>query len=396
MKSLAVILLAGICLLPSLLPGQTTDNPTPWNGTWTTKYGQLRLIQDGRRVYGDYHDAGYIEARTAATNPNILRGTFQRKDGQWGLFQFNLARNQRHFSGAWNYNTVPDANAEKWTGEKTTDIPGPIVNAVGKKLYWAKPYENRFPEDIAKWVSSSDTPPRPDPPKPTPMPNPLVDDRNPRPKPKPLENAVVRVRLYGIQGKFSRGLGNLGVWVSHDLSGSFYTNASLVDKNGNRTRLLEMNGVPEMIWKRDAHNPHKAFARDTRKKYVGGADPQKTNPPPAIVRSMAEWERKNDAVLDYFWNNLFDPALEVRFNVPLDELNHPDNQLRVQLSGFLFEVNARKKEEARGRAEVVWLFQKDPMKSSGDFKTMVWKPSRGDSGVEWFVHAAASFSYPGH
>ena len=31
-------------------------------GTWSSSYGELRLIQEGNRIYGDYADKGVIDA----------------------------------------------------------------------------------------------------------------------------------------------------------------------------------------------------------------------------------------------------------------------------------------------------------------------------------------------
>ncbi len=401
MKTLAAAILALLCLLPPALRAQQPANL--WHGTFESKYGQLRLIQDGRRVYGDYHDAGYFEARTADGQPHILRGTFQRKDGQWGFFQFTMNQDRRRFTGAWAYEQPPTAQSDNWTGNKTSDTPGSLVNAVGKKFYWPKPYENRLPIVAVDWMAKGENVLDPTP-APTPAPN--KEETKPAPKPKPLENVIVRVRLYGIQGELSK-LFNPGsaFSVPHAVSGSFYVNTFLIDRRGGQTRLNEMNGVPEMIWERDAHNPHKARLKNPHKIHIDfpgkdgeiirSTDHQKTQTPPPIVRNMAEWERKSSLITGYIWDNLFNPALEVRFQVPLAELNNPDKQLRIQLTGHLFEVGRNKKEEPRGRAEVIWLYPKDPMKRSGDFKTLNWNPSRGDSGIKWHVHAAASFIYPG-
>ena len=55
----------------------------PWEGSWNTDFGELRLLQDDDRVYGDYDTTGMIEARVSPDG-RTLRGAFNRHDGQWG------------------------------------------------------------------------------------------------------------------------------------------------------------------------------------------------------------------------------------------------------------------------------------------------------------------------
>jgi hypothetical protein len=130
-----------------------------WNGTWDSDFGQLRLVQDGRRVYGDYANEGYFEGRTDIDRPFIVRGTFQKTDGNWGLFEFTLAQDRRRFAGKWEWNqSYPSANSAPWRGGKTANLTGPLIHAVGKKMYWAKPYENRFPIEVTDWMTTGKLP----------------------------------------------------------------------------------------------------------------------------------------------------------------------------------------------------------------------------------------------
>lgn len=177
---------------PSSPPTNSESNPPTspaiamasiWNGTWDSDFGQLRLVQDGRRVYGDYANEGYFEARTDRDRPFILRGTFQKENGDWGLFEFTMEQDHRRFGGPWEWTQkFPTANSARWTGRKTADITGPLVNAVGKPAYWAKPYEKRFPIEITEWMDTGKLPVSKKEPALTPnsMPAiPMVDDRFP-------------------------------------------------------------------------------------------------------------------------------------------------------------------------------------------------------------------------
>ena len=72
------------------------SNPIPWQGTWNSTYAPLRLVQDGKRVYGDYGDLGPIEATVVA--PGRIAGTFQNH-GKPGRIEFEL--NGDTFVGKW-------------------------------------------------------------------------------------------------------------------------------------------------------------------------------------------------------------------------------------------------------------------------------------------------------
>lgn len=400
--------------MPPASPNTSDNNPQAgamenlWNGTWDSDFGQLRLVQDGRRVYGDYANEGYFEARTDRDRPFILRGTFQKENGDWGLFEFTMAQDRRRFGGPWEWTQkFPTANSARWTGGKTADITGPLVNAVGKSAYWAKPYEKRFPIEVTEWMDTGKLPvseeqPAP-PPNPTPAPQPLPppnanDDKDVRSN-KTAENLIVRVRLYGLEGREKGRLLNNpnGMWTKQSVSGSFYVSARLIGPQGNEIKLTEKSGQAEMLWKRDRYNPHVAWVRDLRNSYVGlmdkdgnttrSTDPQKTQTPPPHIQKLTEWQKRDPEIAKLKWDNFFEPPLEATFIVSKKQLDQPDHQLRVQVSGFLFELGFRDKEEPKGRAEQVWLYAKDPMKRSGDFKYLEWKDT---SNRTWTLPASVS------
>ena len=70
-----VLLCLGLTLVLVAAPARATG---PWEGTWQTTYGEVRLRQDGARVWGDYIDqSGVIEARTSPDGRSLY-GTFLR------------------------------------------------------------------------------------------------------------------------------------------------------------------------------------------------------------------------------------------------------------------------------------------------------------------------------
>ena len=98
-----------------------------WQGAWSTTYGQLRLMQNGDHVFGDYKD-GTIEGIIDRSTGRV-RAIFRNPDGSTGYAEFMLVRDGS-FSGAfdWENQPLPRHNAgaadRKWTGWRTaTSIP---------------------------------------------------------------------------------------------------------------------------------------------------------------------------------------------------------------------------------------------------------------------------------
>ena len=103
---LVIVVLAMILFLnPSLLKADL------WQGSWQTTYGELRLHQQGNKVYGDYADRGIIEANYNPTKKE-LTGTYTNQLKQ-GTFSFQLKGNK--FTGTWKWST---GSGGKWNGSK--------------------------------------------------------------------------------------------------------------------------------------------------------------------------------------------------------------------------------------------------------------------------------------
>jgi len=119
----------------------------PWEGTWQTTYGEVRLRQDGARVWGDYIDqSGVIEARTSPDGRSLY-GTFLRADAGWGVIEFRLSGTG--WLGAWRWNDVPRPGDAAWNAAARIDAAPPVLTqAVGPGPFWpptfAGPPSGRF------------------------------------------------------------------------------------------------------------------------------------------------------------------------------------------------------------------------------------------------------------
>lgn len=109
-----------------------------WTGTWDSGHGDLRLIQEGERVYGDYADRGYFEGRVSQDG-NRLRGTFQyvSQRSRNGYIEFQRSGNS--FSGGWNWKKDGPVSASKgnWTGSLKSSARPNLKHATGQGDYWA-------------------------------------------------------------------------------------------------------------------------------------------------------------------------------------------------------------------------------------------------------------------
>lgn len=127
---------AAAALAAAMVTGQGAGAQTCqpiWTGTWDTTYGQLRLIEDGKTVYGDYANVGVIKAKIARPCDRTLRGVFVRKDGGKGFIEFRQYESGDGFRGRWNWlaDGLPDLNTDRgasWEGTFDDSFPPPITN----------------------------------------------------------------------------------------------------------------------------------------------------------------------------------------------------------------------------------------------------------------------------
>lgn len=109
-----------------------------WTGSWSSNYGELRLIQEGSRIYGDYAKRGYFEGRVSADG-NRIRGTFQynSKRSKNGYIEFK--RTGDSFTGGWNWRKDGPVSADKgnWSGSLKSKKTPKLSYARGQGDYWA-------------------------------------------------------------------------------------------------------------------------------------------------------------------------------------------------------------------------------------------------------------------
>lgn len=97
-----------------------------WNGDWNSNFGQLRLLQNGDRLYGDYQERGVIEGKISRDG-RTARAVFVYNDGRWGYVTWRLANDK--FSGTWNWSAdgIPDPKSGKsWTATRASARTSPL------------------------------------------------------------------------------------------------------------------------------------------------------------------------------------------------------------------------------------------------------------------------------
>lgn len=151
-----VTLLAGIALalLATTRPAFAQTDEGAWTGTWMSNHGEMRLIQEGERVYGDFAQRGIIEARVQ--QDGRLRGTFQNPDSgiRDGYFEFTL--NDETFTGGWGWpdNGKFQAGANNWSGLQLDNAPPRLQIAARSTANWADFWSGTSAEDRA-WIEGS-------------------------------------------------------------------------------------------------------------------------------------------------------------------------------------------------------------------------------------------------
>lgn len=109
-----------------------------WTGTWDSQHGELRLVQEGERVYGDYAKRGYFEGRVSQDGMR-LRGTFQYNSRRNRNGYIEFVRNGDSFEGGWSWADDGPASYSKgnWGGSLETTARPALTYAVGRDDYWA-------------------------------------------------------------------------------------------------------------------------------------------------------------------------------------------------------------------------------------------------------------------
>lgn len=109
-----------------------------WTGTWDSQHGELRLVQEGERVYGDYAKRGYFEGRVSQDG-NRLRGTFQYNSRRSRAGYIEFVRSGDSFEGGWSWAKDGPVSYTRgnWGGSLESTALPKLTYAIGQSEYWA-------------------------------------------------------------------------------------------------------------------------------------------------------------------------------------------------------------------------------------------------------------------
>ncbi len=135
---LSAFIMAALTLLAFATAGSAQAQGADWTGTWSSQHGDLRLIQEGSRVYGDYAERGYFEGRVSEDGTR-LRGTFQYNSPRSSNGYIEFRRSGDSFTGGWNWarNGPVAATKGNWRGSLKSAAMPQLRFAVGRDEFWA-------------------------------------------------------------------------------------------------------------------------------------------------------------------------------------------------------------------------------------------------------------------
>jgi len=102
-----------------------------WQGTWNTSFGEVRIVQEGNKLYGDYKNVGTIEATVSGNSAN---GVFTNGSNK-GVFKWTKISNA--FTGKWGWGT--NVGTSNWTGTKRNNTKPKLTSSIASKLKSATP-----------------------------------------------------------------------------------------------------------------------------------------------------------------------------------------------------------------------------------------------------------------
>lgn len=127
--TLNFILLFLLCSLTAWASG-------PFHGTWNSRFGQLKLVQQGNRVFGDYRNLGPMEGVYNPATKEVT-GTF-RNNARLGNFKFKMTADGK-FTGKWAWGSANPA--DDWWGNRVNKTPGRLSF---KPNFWFGKWKTRF------------------------------------------------------------------------------------------------------------------------------------------------------------------------------------------------------------------------------------------------------------
>jgi len=105
---------------PELTNMAIDENVCSWTGTYSSSYGELRLVHENNEVTGDYANLGTLSG--LVDEQCVVSGVFFNiREGIEG--EFEMGRQGERFVGSW-FETVDDQNSRPWSGyHMTTETP---------------------------------------------------------------------------------------------------------------------------------------------------------------------------------------------------------------------------------------------------------------------------------
>ncbi|MEM1376429.1 MAG: hypothetical protein AAGG69_03475 [Pseudomonadota bacterium] len=116
--------------LSALFGAASSALANDWNGDWNSDFGQLRLLQNGDRLYGDYANNGVIEGRISPDGITARAIFFHlegRWKGQWGTVEWRKANDRIGGTWAWSgAGITKPKNGNSWTATRTSARTSPL------------------------------------------------------------------------------------------------------------------------------------------------------------------------------------------------------------------------------------------------------------------------------
>lgn len=109
----------GVLFTATLIAWSSSAFANNWQGNWDSNFGELRLMQNGDRLFGDYQERGTIEGRISRDGRSA-RAVFVYTDGRWGTVQWRIANDKIAGTWHWSQNGLPDPKTNSWTATRDT------------------------------------------------------------------------------------------------------------------------------------------------------------------------------------------------------------------------------------------------------------------------------------
>ncbi|WP_127144544.1 hypothetical protein [Pelagibacterium montanilacus] len=149
---LALAAILGLSGGPALAQGQ-------WTGAWQSEDGVSRMVQEGRRVYGDLVGLGAFEGQVSADGER-LHALYGTVDGsEWGFVGLRKSGTDLVI-GTLSDRVLPELDDSSWLGRlffagRSSADPGALVHATGRTRYFPPQYSTAPDPRVVAWLNFS-------------------------------------------------------------------------------------------------------------------------------------------------------------------------------------------------------------------------------------------------